>query len=186
MRYEDEDYRRGDADVSTKLTYLLIGGGIGAILALLFAPKSGHELRGDLADATRKGLDRSREMAGQIGERAGEYYGTARERAGELYDTSRRRAGEYYEATRERAGELRERAGEVAERARERAGEVIETAQEKASAAASSARGAAARKQSQVSAALDAGRKAYEEEKRRTESSALLEGGPNYGEGEVN
>ena len=24
---------------------------------LLFAPKSGHELRGDIADATRKGID---------------------------------------------------------------------------------------------------------------------------------
>lgn len=181
MRYEDEEYRRGDSDVPTKLTYLLIGGGIGAILALLFAPKSGHELRGDLADATRKGLDRSREMAGQVGERAGEY----RERAGEVYDNTRRRAGEYYEATRERAGELRERAGEVAEIARERAGEVVETASEKASAVASSARGAATRKQSQINAALDAGRKAYDDEKRRTESSALLEGGPNYGDGEA-
>lgn len=186
MRYEDEEYRRGDSDVPTKLTYLLIGGGIGAILALLFAPKSGHELRGDLADATRKGLDRSREMAGQVGERAGEYYGTARERAGDLYDNTRRRAGDYYETTRERAGELRERAAEVAEKARERASEVVETAAEKASAVAGSARGAAARKQTQISAALDAGRKAYDDEKRRTEASALLEGGPNYGDGEVN
>ena len=39
--------------ISNKLTYLLIGGGIGAVIALLFAPKSGQELRGDLADATR-------------------------------------------------------------------------------------------------------------------------------------
>jgi len=31
----------GDESISNKLTYLLIGGGIGAVLALLFAPKSG-------------------------------------------------------------------------------------------------------------------------------------------------
>ena len=64
----------GDESISNKLTFLLIGGGIGAVLALLFAPKSGHELRGDIADATRKGIDRSREAAQQLGDRAGEYY----------------------------------------------------------------------------------------------------------------
>src|SRR5215213_8963930 len=75
----------GDESISNKLTYLLIGGGIGAVLALLFAPKSGHELRGDIADATRKGIDRSREAAQQLGDRAGEYYEATRGRAAELY-----------------------------------------------------------------------------------------------------
>ena len=66
-----DEYRRDSGEsISTRLTYLLIGGGIGAILALLFAPKSGQELRGDIADATRKGIDRSREAAQQIGDRA--------------------------------------------------------------------------------------------------------------------
>ena len=32
------DYGRDDSNVTTKLTYLLIGGGIGAVIALLFAP----------------------------------------------------------------------------------------------------------------------------------------------------
>jgi hypothetical protein len=44
--------------ITTRLTCLLLGGGIGALVALLFAPKSGRELRGDLADATRKGIER--------------------------------------------------------------------------------------------------------------------------------
>src|ERR1043166_6300902 len=36
-----DDYRRDSGDnISTRLTYLLIGGGIGAILALLFAATS--------------------------------------------------------------------------------------------------------------------------------------------------
>src|SRR5438132_14019622 len=36
MRHE---YERDETSAATKLTYLLVGGGIGAILALLFAPK---------------------------------------------------------------------------------------------------------------------------------------------------
>ena len=42
------------------------------LLALLFAPKSGEELRNDIADATRKGIDKSREAAQQIGTKANE------------------------------------------------------------------------------------------------------------------
>jgi gas vesicle protein len=149
----NDDYRRDSGDnISTRLTYLLIGGGIGAILALLFAPKSGEELRGDIADATRKGIDRSREAAQHLGERAGEYYQTGRERA-----------GEYYEATRDRAAELYSQAAE-------KVGDVAQTA-----------RDAASRQTNTVAAAIDAGKKAYQEEKRKTEMSGRLDA-PNYGE----
>ncbi|HEY3579104.1 MAG TPA: YtxH domain-containing protein [Pyrinomonadaceae bacterium] len=138
-----EEYRKEGGDsVSTRLTYLLIGGGIGAILALLFAPKSGQELRGDIADATRKGIDRSREAAQQLGDRAGEYYEATRARAGELYT------------------QAAERVGEVAQNARD----------------------AAARQSGTVSAAIEAGKKAYQEEKRKTEMSGRIEASPNYGE----
>ena len=138
-----DEYRRDSGDnISTRLTYLLIGGGIGAILALLFAPKSGQELRGDIADATRKGIDRSREAAQQLGDRAGEYYEATRTRAGELYT------------------QAAEKVGEVAQNARE----------------------AAQRQGGTVAAAIDAGKKAYQEEKRKTEMSGRIEASPNYGE----
>jgi gas vesicle protein len=131
-----------DDNISTRLTYLLIGGGIGAVLALLFAPKSGQELRGDIADATRKGIDRSREAAQQLGERAGEYYDSTRERASELYT-----------------------------QAAEKVGEVANTARETAT-----------RKTATVAAAIEAGKKAYQDEKRKTELSGRIEASPNYGE----
>src|ERR1044071_10507665 len=99
----DRDYGDG---VSTRLTYFLVGAGIGAVLALLFAPKSGEELRSDIADATRKGIDRSKEAAQQIGAKAGEYYDTTRQKAGQLYDTARQIARETYQATRKRDAEL--------------------------------------------------------------------------------
>lgn len=70
---------------SDKLTYLLVGGGIGALVALLFAPKSGTELRTDLADAARKGVDKTRETASQIGEKSTEYLNTAKQKAGDIY-----------------------------------------------------------------------------------------------------
>ena len=138
-----DEYRRDSGDnISTRLTYLLIGGGIGAILALLFAPKSGQELRGDIADATRKGIDRSREAAQQLGDRAGEYYEATRTRAGELYS-----------------------------QAADKVTEVAQTARE-----------AAQRQGGTVAAAIDAGKKAYQEEKRKTEMSGRIEASPNYGE----
>lgn len=97
------DYEREDASATTKLTYLLIGGGIGAIVALLFAPKSGQELRGDIADATRKGLEKGKEAAGQLQEKAGEYYEVGREKATEFYQTAQEKAGEITEKAREAA-----------------------------------------------------------------------------------
>jgi gas vesicle protein len=137
-----DDYRRDSGDnISSRLTYLLIGGGIGAVLALLFAPKSGHELRGDIADATRKGIDRSREAAQQLGDRAGEYYEATRGRASELYS------------------QAAEKVSDVAQNARE----------------------AASRQTGTVAAALDAGKRAYQEEKRKTELSGRIEP-PKYGE----
>ena len=88
------EFEREEASAATKLSYLIIGGGIGAVIALLFAPKSGQELRGDIADATRKGVEKGKETAAQLQERAGEYYEVGRERASELYQTAQEKAGE--------------------------------------------------------------------------------------------
>src|ERR1044071_6364603 len=136
-----DDYRRDGGDnISTRLTYLLIGGGIGAILALLFAPKSGQELRGDIAEATPKGIARSREAAQPLGDRAGEYYEATRGRAAELYS------------------QAADRVSEVAQNARD----------------------AASRQTGTLTAAIDAGKKAYQEEKRKTEMSGRIDA-PNFG-----
>ena len=97
------DYDREDSSVTTKLTYLLIGGGIGAVIALLFAPKSGIELREDIADVTRKGLEKSKEAASQLQERAGEYYEVGRERVSEAYQTAQEKAGELTEKAKSAA-----------------------------------------------------------------------------------
>ena len=154
--------RDSGENISTKLTFFLVGAGIGAVLALLFAPKSGEELRNDIADATRKGIDRSREAAQQLGAKANEYYETGRQKAGEYYDAARETAGEYYEATRERAAEL------------------YDTATAKAGDVVAGARDAAKTQAGSISAAVEAGKKAYIEEKRKTELSGRTEAAPTY------
>src|SRR5918912_1491526 len=83
------EYRERGSDAGTRLTYFVIGATVGAVVALLFAPKSGRELREDLADATRKGVDRARETGAQISAKAGEYYDAASQRAGELASSAR-------------------------------------------------------------------------------------------------
>jgi gas vesicle protein len=112
--------RGGDGDAGVRITYFAIGALLGAAAALLFAPKSGRELREDLADATRKGVDRARETGSQLSTRAGEYYESASTRAGEL---------------------------------------------------AAGVREAASRRGERLSAAVEAGKQAYREEKRRTDIS---------------
>ena len=125
--------RRDEGDAGGRVAFFLLGGLLGAAAALLFAPKSGRELRSDIADATRKGVDQARE-------KAGEYYETGRERATQLYSTATDRATEL----------------------------------------AASAREAATRRGETLSAAIEAGKRAYAEEKRRTEASGMLEQAPTY------
>ena len=121
-----------------KLTFLLVGAGIGATLALLFAPKSGRELRGDIADYTKRGVDAANEQARILGGRASELYGTASNKASELYGNAAGRMTEAYGTARERVA-----AG---------AGTVSEVA---------------ARQKEQIAAAIEAGKQAYREEKRK-------------------
>ncbi|HSO75139.1 MAG TPA: YtxH domain-containing protein [Blastocatellia bacterium] len=138
-----------DGSATEKLTFLLIGAGIGATLALLFAPKSGRELRGDIADYTKKGLDAANEGARALGERANEVYGTASGRVAESYGTASERVADVYGTA----------SGKVAE--------VYGTARDKVSQGAEVVSEVAARQKEQIAAAIEAGKQAYREEKRK-------------------
>ncbi len=138
-----------DGSATEKLTFLLIGAGIGATLALLFAPKSGRELRSDIADYTKKGLDAANEGARGLGDRATEVYGTASGRVAEAYGTASERVADVYGTA----------SGKVAE--------VYGTAREKVSQGAEVVSEVAARQKEQIAAAIEAGKQAYREEKRK-------------------
>ena len=149
-----------DGSATEKLTFLLIGAGIGATLALLFAPKSGRELRGDIADYTKKGLDAANEGARAIGERAVEVYGTTSGRVAEAYGTASGKVADAYGTA----------SGKVAEAYGAASGKVADaygTAREKVSQGAGVVSEVAGRQKDQIAAAIEAGKQAYREEKRK-------------------
>ena len=79
----DENYTGGSA--GGNLLYLLAGCGIGAALGLLFAPKAGSELRGDITEITRKGYDETLELAGEVKDHSAELYHALKESADRVY-----------------------------------------------------------------------------------------------------
>ena len=128
----------GGLSAAEKLTFLLIGGGIGATLALLFAPKSGRELRGDIADYTKRGVDAAGEQARILGDRATELYGTTAGKVSEVYGAAAGRVSDAYGTAREKVTSGAESVSEVA-----------------------------GRQKDQIAAAIEAGKQAYREEKRK-------------------
>ncbi len=96
-----------------KLVYFLIGAGIGAVTAMLFAPKAGSELRSDIADVTRKGLDYARDTGRDFGDRAQEYYQTGVERASDLTSRGREAVTDLTSRGREAVTDLTQRGKEL-------------------------------------------------------------------------
>lgn len=68
------------------IPYLVIGGTIGAVLALLFAPKPGRQIRNDIAEVGRKGRDTAREKARVLNKKTGDLAQAVKEKAGAVYD----------------------------------------------------------------------------------------------------
>lgn len=56
-----------------KLGYFLAGMGIGAMLALLFAPRSGEETRQYLRERAEEGLDAAKRQVRELREHAADY-----------------------------------------------------------------------------------------------------------------
>ena len=133
-----------DNEGGDKLVYFLIGAGIGAVTALLFAPKPGSELRAEIADATKRGLDQARDTSRELNERANELYQTGTERATELYQTGVERASDLAARSKDSVNELTERGKELLNR-----------------------------QKSQIAAALEAGKQGYTDAKQADQGKAL-------------
>ena len=129
-----------------KLVYFLIGAGIGAVTALLFAPKAGAELRADIADRTRRGLDQAKDTGRELGERASEYYQTGVDRASDLAARGKETVTELASRSREAVEDLTSRGKEVVER-----------------------------QKTQLAAAVEAGKQGYREAKQADKASAAFD-----------
>lgn len=109
-KYELERTARSAKPV---VTGLLIGGAIGAVTALLFAPRSGEETRAEIRDKAMEYRDRTMEAVN-------DGVSQAKSKANELTDRAK-----------EKADELRHRGKEVADEQLERASHAAQTGRKK-------------------------------------------------------
>ncbi len=93
---------------------LLAGGAIGAILALLYAPKSGKELRADIREKTD-------DLVGS----AEEYLHAAKSKAGEIVSEAKRRSDQLISEAKKKADSLLEDADKVISDARQKVGPIV-------------------------------------------------------------
>ena len=66
-------------DRTSKLAYFLVGGGIGAVIALLFAPRSGRETRDLIAQKATEGRDRVTSTGRMVSDRVTDYIDKGKE-----------------------------------------------------------------------------------------------------------
>lgn len=72
---------------------IIIGGAVGAVVALLFAPKSGKELRQDIAERSGEVYDKASTFAQEQSRVLGDYVNEGKVRADELVRSARQQAG---------------------------------------------------------------------------------------------
>jgi gas vesicle protein len=100
MKVGKYEVSEGSSNVGTAVTFLMIGLGAGALLALMLAPKSGRQMRKDL----RRKLDDAKDSLQDWSEDARDRVQDAVERgsdwAAELRDTAREKAAPLGKALR--------------------------------------------------------------------------------------
>jgi gas vesicle protein len=117
---------------------LLAGGAIGAIVALLYAPKSGKELRADIREKTD-------DLVGG----AEEYLHAAKSKAGEIVSEAKRRSDQLISEAKKKADSLLDDADKVISDARQKVGPIVQEGVK-------------------VKEAVKAGVEAFKEERRRS------------------
>ncbi|MCL2039654.1 MAG: YtxH domain-containing protein [Bacteroidetes bacterium] len=79
--------------VKTFLLGALIGGTVGAVTALLFAPKSGRELRRDIVDSTTDMYDKANDLIQEAKQKTNNIVDSVKRQA----DSFLHKVGDYYE-----------------------------------------------------------------------------------------
>ena len=74
-------------NVGSKVSYFLVGMGIGALVGVLFAPKSGEETRKFLTDKADEGRDYAQKKARELRERADDLIERGKDAAGRHKET---------------------------------------------------------------------------------------------------
>lgn len=82
------------SDRLSKLAFFLVGGGIGAVIALLFAPRSGRETREIIAQRAAESRERVLSTSRNVGEKVSTYI----EKGKEVVNTQREQMAAAIEA----------------------------------------------------------------------------------------
>ena len=109
-RFENESHGGGSFVMG-----LLTGTVLGAGLGMLFAPKAGAELRGQISEQATTGYRKATEAAGEWAERGKEAYGKATEAGKEWADRGKEAYGKAREAVNKGAEEAQRQIRDTAE-----------------------------------------------------------------------
>jgi gas vesicle protein len=91
------------------LGWFLAGLGIGALVGILYAPKSGRETREDIANGAREGTEYLRVKTRQAAEEVSAFVDRSKEQVGTLVDKSKEQVGDYVDRGRAQWEEFVER-----------------------------------------------------------------------------
>jgi len=115
-----------DSDFGAFLAGFMIGGLVGAAVALLLAPQSGEETRTLIREKSIELKDKATETAEEALHRAEKTLEEARVRAEAAYQEARVRAEEVAQLTKDRAAQLQERGQIVLEQQKTRLEDAIQ------------------------------------------------------------
>ena len=91
------DYESGSGGFG----WFLAGLGIGALVGVLYAPKSGKETRDDIMAGALEARDRANEMYNQGVEQVGQYVDQGKQAAGEYVEQGKQVASQYVDKGKE-------------------------------------------------------------------------------------
>jgi gas vesicle protein len=132
------------------LAWFLAGLGVGAIVGILYAPKSGRETREDLITGAREGTEYLKNRTEQAAKEVTAFVDKSKEQVSALVDMGKEQVSAIVDKSKEQVTEYVERGREAVDRGRVQWEEFVERG-----------KNLVADQATRVSASVDAGRQAY-------------------------
>lgn len=101
------------------LAWFVAGLGVGALVGILYAPKSGRETREDIANTARESTEYLKVKSRQAAQQVGEYVDRSKTQVGEYVDRGRTQWSEFVERGKNLVGDQTTRVAAAVEAGRE-------------------------------------------------------------------
>jgi len=155
---------------------LLIGGAIGATVALLYAPQRGDETRDLLKQKTTEYSDTVKAKAGGLTEAAKTKANEFSAKAGEVADTVKTKTSELTDSAKAKAADLSETVKAKATDLSAKAGETLNSFKDSAQSLADRGRSLVNQQKDRLDDAIDAGKQAAQDKEQELKASAEATG----------